>query len=103
MGKAWPLHETKAEEFEVFAAAFNSSGIHSFTEERDTPDGHGHRFSSVPMTLASFRAELFGKPHAATLKTDDVQQELRGCASPDARSLRDVPVFTTDGAGEAVA
>ena len=60
MGKPWPLHDTKAEEFEAFSAAYNASGMHSFTETRKMPDGHGHAFSSVPMTLASFRAELFG-------------------------------------------
>ena len=59
MGKPWPLHNTKEEEFESFAVAYNVSGIHSFTEERKKPDGHGHAFSSVQMTLASFRAELF--------------------------------------------
>ena len=59
MGKPWPLHDSKAEEFESFAAAYNVSGIHSFVEVRDKPDKQGHRFSSVSMTLASFRAELF--------------------------------------------
>jgi hypothetical protein len=60
MGKPWPLHDTKAEEFAAFAAAYNVSEITHFTETRKSPDGHGHRYSSVPMTLARFHAELFG-------------------------------------------
>ena len=58
--KPWPLHDTKAEEFEVFAAAYNTSGIEWFTEERRDPPGSAHRFSKQVMTLASFHAELFG-------------------------------------------
>ena len=60
MGKPWPLHDTKAEEFAAFATAYNASGITHFTETRKQADGHGHTYSSVPMTLASFHAELFG-------------------------------------------
>ena len=57
MGKPWPLHDTKAEEFAAFATAYNASGITHFTETRKQADGHGHTYSSVPMTLASFHAE----------------------------------------------
>ena len=60
MGKPWPCHNTKAEEFAAFAAAYNASGIQSFTETRIQADGHGHSISRVEMTLASFYAELFG-------------------------------------------
>jgi len=60
MEKPWPLHNTKAEEFAAFAAAYNSSGITSFTENRKMPLGSPHRYASVSMTLASFHAELFG-------------------------------------------
>ena len=60
MRKPWPLHDTKVEEFAAFATAYNASGITHFTETRKMPDGHGHRYSSVSMTLASFHAELFG-------------------------------------------
>ena len=60
MGKPWPLHDTKAEEFAAFAAAYNVSGIKSFTEDRKMPRGSLHRYAKVPMTLASFHAELFG-------------------------------------------
>jgi hypothetical protein len=62
MEKPWPLHDTKAEEFAAFAAAYSASGIESFTETRKEADGRGHSFSSVKMTMASFHAELFGGP-----------------------------------------
>ena len=61
MRKPWPLHDTKAEEFVTFAAAYNASGIMSFTEERKNPLGSAHPFSKQVMTLASFHAELFGQ------------------------------------------
>lgn len=60
MQKPWPLHDSKADEFEVFAAAYNNSGIRWFTEARKLPRGSYHRYEEVQMTLASFRAELFG-------------------------------------------
>ena len=63
MQKPWPLHDTKAEEFAVFAAAFNTSGIDTFTETRkDPPRCHGASpcWTPMKMTLASFHAELFG-------------------------------------------
>ena len=63
MQKPWPLHDTKAEEFAVFAAAYNTSGIRSFTEHRKNPHqspGIPKPYLKVEMTLASFHAELFG-------------------------------------------
>ena len=62
MGKPWPLHDTKAEEFQAFAAAYNATRIQQFTEERKGGPGSAHPFERVVMTLASFRAELFGSP-----------------------------------------
>lgn len=60
MNKPWPLHDSKADEFEVFAAAYNSSGIRWFTEARKLPRGSYHRYEAMKMTLSSFRAELLG-------------------------------------------
>ena len=60
-----PLHNTKEEEFETFAAAYNASGIRFFTEDRANlrygKHGASHqRYLKVQMALASFHAELFG-------------------------------------------
>jgi hypothetical protein len=59
MHKPWPLHDSKADEFEVFAAAYNSSDIQWFTEQTRVPV-NSHRYEEKRMTLASFHAELFG-------------------------------------------
>ena len=56
------LHDTKAEKFEAFAAAYNVTGTQQLTEEREGGPGGAHSFERVVMTLASFRAELFGSP-----------------------------------------
>jgi hypothetical protein len=65
MHRAWPLQKTKEEEFKAFAAAYNNSGISStigWTEERKCPPGSAHPWVAQKMTLASFHAELFGRP-----------------------------------------
>ena len=59
----WPLHSTKEAEFEQFAAAYNASGIVSFTEERKYPPrchGLSPCWTARTMTLRSFYTELFG-------------------------------------------
>ena len=66
MEKPWPLHDTKEEEFAAFAAAYNVSGIRTFTEHRVNPrygpknPHETQRYIKVSTTLASFHAELFG-------------------------------------------
>jgi hypothetical protein len=60
----WPLHATKAEEFESFATAFNASEIQGGFQQwkKYPPRCHGASpcWTNVKMTLASFHAELFG-------------------------------------------
>ena len=68
MRKPWPLQNSKEEAFESFAAAYNNSGISStigWTEERKCPPGSAHPWMAQKMTLASFHAELFGRPFPA--------------------------------------
>jgi hypothetical protein len=58
----WPAQETKEAEFELFAAAYNASGITGFKEMRKYPPrcgGLSPCWTGMEMTLASFRAELF--------------------------------------------
>ena len=60
----WPVHDTKAEEFQAFVTAYNASGIQTgFTEVRKYPPrchGASPCWTTMKMTLASFHAELFG-------------------------------------------
>jgi hypothetical protein len=62
MRTPWPAQDSREAEFELFARAFNASGITSFTERRKYPPrchGLSPCWTAIEMTLASFRAELF--------------------------------------------
>ena len=60
----WPLHDSKEAEFKLFAAAYNTSGIRSFSEYRKYPPrcgGLSPCWTRRSMTLATFHTELFGQ------------------------------------------